>query len=91
MMKFSRSSEIKIEEIAEKYNLPIEVVKKIVSSPYEFIRIKTRELEFKDNMTKEEFDSMKTNFNIPCLFKMHASYYAYSEIQKKKSKHKNHK
>lgn len=82
-MKFSRSAEIKIKEMVEEYGLPEEVIRKIIKSPYEFIRKKTKELPIKNGMTKEEFLSLKSNFNVPGLFKMHTSWHAYSEIQKK--------
>jgi len=85
-MRLSRADNIKAKELAEKYNLDIEIIKKIISSPYEFIQKKTRQLNFKDGLTREEFDKIKTNFNIPGLGKLYASFYLYNEIQKKKKK-----
>ena len=85
-MRLSRADNIKAKELAEKYKLDLEVVKRIISSPYDFIQKKTRELNFKDGLTREEFDKMKTNFNIPGLGKLYASFYLYNEIQKKKKK-----
>ncbi len=76
----------KIEEIAERYNISFEQAKEIVYSPYEFMREKLGELSLDDNLSKEEFYNKKTNFNMPSLFKLHASYYAYKEIMKKKNK-----
>ena len=85
-MKLSRADKIKAEELAEKYGIPLEEVKKIIVAPYDFIRKTTSKLEFPDGLSKEEFDKMKTNFMIPALAKMHASYFLYNEIQKKKNK-----
>jgi hypothetical protein len=85
-MRLSRADNIKAKELAEKYNLDIEIIKKIISSPYEFIQKKTRQLNFKDGLTREEFDKIKTNFNIPGIGKLYASFYLYNEIQKKKKK-----
>lgn len=85
-MRFNRADEIKIKELAEKYDLPVETIKNIVSSPYSFISKKCKEIEFPDGLSREEFDKMKTNFNVPSLFKLHASYYMYNKIQENKSK-----
>tara|TARA_R110002096_G_scaffold3315_1_gene16459 strand:- start:1262 stop:1531 length:270 start_codon:yes stop_codon:yes gene_type:complete len=85
-MKFNRADEIKIKEMANKYSLDAEVVRKIISAPYDFMQKKTKELDFVDDLTREEFDKMKKNFNIPGLGKIYASYFLYNEIQKKKKK-----
>tara|TARA_R110000822_G_scaffold51650_2_gene134216 strand:- start:1406 stop:1675 length:270 start_codon:yes stop_codon:yes gene_type:complete len=85
-MKFNRADEIKIKEMANKYSLDAEVVRKMISAPYDFMQKKTKELDFVDDLTREEFDKMKKNFNIPGLGKIYASYFLYNEIQKKKKK-----
>lgn len=85
-MKLSRADNIKAKELAEKYGLTLEEVKDIIEAPYDFIQLKTRELVFKDGLTKEEFGKLKTNFNIPSFCKIYASNYMYEEIQKKKNK-----
>ena len=85
-MKLNRADAIKAKELAEKYDMDLDLMKKIIASPYEFVQKKTRELDFKDGITKEEFDKMKTDFNIPALGKIFASNYLYNEIQKKKKK-----
>ncbi len=76
-MKLERAYEIKAEEIAEKHNLTLDQVKKIIESPYSFIRKKTKELSIPKNLSEEEFNKIKTNFNIPCICKMYASYKIY--------------
>jgi hypothetical protein len=85
-MKLNRADKIKAKELSEKHKIEIELIEKIISSPYEFIQKTTRNLVFKDNLTKEEFEKMKTNFNIPSLCKLFASKYLYDQIQKKKHK-----
>ena len=85
-MKLNRADAIKAKELAEKYDMDLDLMKKIIASPYEFVQKKTRELDFKDGITKEEFDKMKTDFNIPALGKIFASNYLYNELQKKKKK-----
>lgn len=76
----------KIEEIAERYNISFEQAKEIVYSPYEFMKETLSGINLERNLTEEEFDKKKTNFNMPSLFKLFASYYAYNEIQKKVKK-----
>jgi len=78
----------KTKELAKKYDMDLGLMKKLLAAPYEFIQKKTRELDFKDGLTKEEFDKIKKDFNIPALGKVFASNYLYNEIQKKKNKTK---
>lgn len=85
-MRLSRADLIKVKEIAEKYNLSVDHVKEIIGSPYEFIHKTAKELDFSDELTREEFDNKKTNFNIPSIGKLYASHYLYSEIIKNKNK-----
>ena len=53
-MKLSRADKIKAEELAEKYGIPLEEVKKIIVAPYDFIRKTTSKLEFPDGLSREE-------------------------------------
>tara|TARA_R110000850_G_scaffold90138_3_gene192341 strand:- start:12227 stop:12487 length:261 start_codon:yes stop_codon:yes gene_type:complete len=85
-MKLNRADKIKAIELSEKHGIEIGLIEKIISSPYEFIQKTTRNLVFEDNLTKEEFSKIKTNFNIPSLGKLFASNYLYDQIQKKKNK-----
>lgn len=85
-MRLHRADLIKAKEIAEKYGLTLEEVKKIIASPYSFIQKKSKETKFKDDMSREEFDKMKKNFNIPAIGKLYASHFLYKEIQIKKKK-----
>ena len=79
-MKLSSDDKIKIEKISQEMSIPKEVVIKAIESQYEFIRKKTKELHFDPNLTREEFDEMKTNFNIPCIGKLYASFYMYRKM-----------
>jgi hypothetical protein len=85
-MKLNRADKIKAIELSEKHGIEIGLIEKIIASPYEFIQKTTRNLVFEDNLTKEEFSKIKTNFNIPSLGKLFASNYLYDQIQKKKNK-----
>lgn len=85
-MKANRVDEIKIQELAEKYKIDPEIVRKIVQAPYDFIQKKTKEITFEDGLNREEFDSMKKNFNLPGIGKLYASFFSYEEICKKRRK-----
>jgi hypothetical protein len=74
----------KTKELAKKHNMDLNLMKKLLASPYEFIHKTTKDINFKDGLTKEEFENIKKDFNIPALGKIFASNYLYNEIQKKK-------
>ena len=82
-MVLSKAEELELKEIAKRYNITVNEAKEIISEMYGFIKEKIVSLEFKDTAyTKEEFDGMKTNFNLPCIGKLCASHYQYSRINK---------
>ena len=85
-MRLSRADKIKAAEIAEKHGITFDEAKAIIASQWQFIREKTKGLDFPDGLTKEEFEKKKTNFNIPAIGKLYASFYLYSRIQKNKKK-----
>lgn len=82
-MVLSKAEELELKEIAKRYNISTNEAKEIISGMYKFIKEKIVSLEFKDTQySKEEFDGMKTNFNLPCIGKLCASHYQYSRINK---------
>lgn len=85
-MALNKPDKIKAIELAQKYGLDVEDVELMVQSPYEFIRSKTKELEFNDELTKKEFDKMKTNFNLPAIGKLYASHPLFKKIVENKKK-----
>lgn len=85
-MIFNKADRLKAVELAYKYGIDVEDVMLIISEPYEFIRAKSKELIIKDNLTKEEFDKLKTNFNLPAIGKLYSSHFLYEKIQKNKVK-----
>jgi hypothetical protein len=84
----NKADKLKALELSQKYSLDLADVELMVKEPYEFIREKTKELTFEDNLTKEEFKKMKTNFNLPAIGKLYASHYLYGKIQENKNKKK---
>lgn len=79
-MRLSLADRLKVKELSEKYDIPFDHVKLMVESPYVMMKEKIQELDFKPDLTQEEFNQIKTNFNIPCLGKLYASHYLYTKV-----------
>ena len=59
-----------IDYVANKLELPQEVVKEAYESYWKFIRQIISELPLKDELSEEEFNKLRTNFNVPSLGKL---------------------
>lgn len=85
-MRLSSSDKTKIDKMSTELSIPKDVIIKAIESQYEFIKKKTKELHFDPNLTREEFNAMKTNFNIPCIGKLYASFYMYRKMNENAKK-----
>lgn len=82
-MVLSKAEQLKLKEIADKYKVSFEEAKEIIDTMYGFMKEKTAELDFKSKkLSKEEFDSIETNFNVPCIGKLCANYNLYKRVNK---------
>lgn len=71
------------EIVAKKLNLPVEIVEKTYKAYWQFIRTKIQELPLSEkDITEEQFNELKTNFNIPSLGKLNCTYERYVNIMK---------
>lgn len=68
-------------EIADKLNLPIDVVKIAYESFYSFIRDTIKNIPIKDS--KEDLDNIKTSFNIPSIGKLYLNKNKLEKIKNK--------
>lgn len=75
-------------EVAEKMNIPVEVVEFAYKSYWKFIRKTIQELPLKEDLSEEEFAKLKTNFNIVSLGKLTCNYDRYKRL-KLREKYKN--
>lgn len=66
--------DILYKQISEELKIPEEVVKKAYISFWEFIKYKIEDLPLKENLSEEEFNRLRTNFNIPSLGKLCCTY-----------------
>lgn len=63
-------------------NLPEEVVGLAYRLFWKYIKTSIKELPLKEDLSKEEFDKLKPNFNIPSIGKLHCTYEEYLRTKK---------
>ena len=73
-----------VQKVSKELNLDEEVVDAAYKSFYGFIREKISELPLKEELTEEEFNALKTNFNIPSIGKLHCTYERYLGMKEQK-------
>lgn len=72
-----------LEQVSKDLNIPLEVVNTAYNSFWKFIRSKISELPLKEDLSKEEFSKLRSNFNIPSLGKMACTYERMQIIQQR--------
>ena len=70
------------QKVANDMNLPEEVVYLAYKLFWEYIKATIKDIDFKDNLSKEEFDKLRPNFNIPSIGKLHCTYDEYLRTKK---------
>ena len=70
-----------IDHVANKLELPREVVKEAYESYWKYIRCTISELPLKDDLSEEEFNKLRTNFNVPSLGNLSCTYPRYKAIK----------
>lgn len=63
-----------IGKVSEELDLPIEVVDRTYKAFWVFIKSHIQALPLKEDLSEEEFSSLRTNFNIPSLGKLSCTY-----------------
>lgn len=63
-----------IKQVSTELGLPPQVVKEAYESYWTFIRNNIKALPLKEDLSKEEFDKLRTNFNIPSIGKLSCTY-----------------
>lgn len=72
-----------INEIKNKYNLTEDQVIEIFESQFECIRKEIESINLKDVKTEEGLNKLKTNFNVPGLFKLYVNKKVLLKLNKK--------
>lgn len=70
-----------INKVSLNLNLPKEVVGEAYMSFWDYIRESIQALPLKEDLTEEEFNKLKCNFNIPSLGKLHVTYPRYKALK----------
>lgn len=70
------------EDVSKETGLPIHIIENIYESQWEFIYEKISTLDL-DEVNEEEFNKLKTNFNIPALGKLFTSYNRIENVRRK--------
>lgn len=63
-----------IKGVSQELNLPEEVVLVAYRSYWEFIRKTIEVLPLKEEITEEDFNKLRTNFNIPSIGKLYVTW-----------------
>lgn len=71
-----------ITKVSEEINLPSKVVDKAFKAYWLFIRASIQALPLKEDLSKEDFLKLRTNFNIPSLGKLTCTYEDYLRRKK---------
>ena len=69
-------------QISLKLDIPLEVTKEAYNSYWRFIKQTIQQLPLKESISQEEFDSLRTNFNIPSIGKLNLTWDRYNRINK---------
>lgn len=70
-----------IKKVAEELELPEDLVRRTYDSYWKFIRESIQSLPLKDDLSEEEFNKLRVNFNIPSLGKLAVSYQRYIGVK----------
>lgn len=70
-------------EVGNKLSLPNKVIEDTYRAYWLFIKTKTEELELKEGMDEQQFDSIRTSFNLPGLGKLGVTYDKYIKVTRK--------
>lgn len=73
-----------VKALSEELNISEEVVDAAYKSFYAFMREVIVDLPLKEDLTEEEFNNLKTNFNLPALGKLHCTYERYLGMKEQK-------
>ena len=63
-----------IKQVSIELGLPPQVVKEAYESYWTFIRNNIKALPLKEDLSRGEFDKLRTNFNIPSIGKLSCTY-----------------
>lgn len=63
-----------IGKVSKELDIPIEVVDKAYKSSWKFIKDNVQSLPLKEDISEEEFNELRTSFNLPSLGKLNTTW-----------------
>lgn len=72
-----------VDRVSKKLDLPVELVDKTYRAFWLFINKSIQALPLKEELTEEEFNKLRTNFNIPSLGKLNCTYERMLNVKKR--------
>lgn len=72
-----------IKRLSRELNLPEKTIERVYKAYWEFIRETIQELPLKEDISEEDFNKLRTNFNLPILGKLYCNYDRYVRVKKK--------
>ena len=72
-----------VKKVSEELNLPEDIVDKTYKAYWLSIRAHIESLPLMDNISEEEFNSLRTNFNIPSIGKLCVTWDRYIGCKKR--------
>lgn len=75
-----------IKKLSYTLNIPEDVIISVYKSYWKFIKTKLEELPLKEELSKEDFNKLRTSVNVPCLGKFYCDYSNYIKMKNKYKK-----
>lgn len=70
-------------DVSRNLDISPDVVEKVYKAYWSFIKETIQALPLKDNLSEEEFSTLKTNFNVPSLGKLACTLDKYNRVKKR--------
>lgn len=80
-----------LEKLSDELGLPKTVIEKTYMAYWKYIKMQIEVLPLKEDLTEEQFNKLKTNFNIPYLGKLAVTYDRYKRVKEKYKKYSDDK
>ena len=70
-------------DVSRNLDISPDVIEKVYKAYWSFIKETIQTLPLKDNLSEEEFSTLKTNFNVPSLGKLACTLDKYNRVKKR--------
>lgn len=70
-------------DVSRNLDISPDVIEKVYKAYWSFIKETIQALPLKDNLSEEEFSTLKTNFNVPSLGKLACTLDKYTRVKKR--------